>query len=80
MSKTHLQIANEHEFEKLVHNLDRITAELHVIGENDMGLLGHATAGRFHDLVTRLSWLASELKEDTLWTGEPEEVAGTFSS
>jgi len=75
MSKTHLQIANECEFEKLVHKLDRITSELAVIGENEMSLLGHATADRFHDLVTGLGWLASELKEDALWTGEkPEEI------
>jgi len=73
--KTQLQIANEYEFEKLVHKMDRITDELRVIGENDIGLLDHSTASRFHDLVTRLGWLASELKEDSLWTGEkPEEI------
>jgi hypothetical protein len=54
----------ERAFQKLLRNLDNLTGRLETLGENDMGLLQHALAGRFHSATAQLRALTETLKQD----------------
>jgi hypothetical protein len=60
----------ERSFQKLVRRLAKVVRQLEQLGESDMGLLQHQTAGRFHAATAALRALESTLKQDAYWPAE----------
>jgi hypothetical protein len=60
----------ERTYIRLVITLDSIVHRLEELGENEMGVLHHHAAGRFHQATDLLRSLTHDLKQDVYWPHE----------